>query len=163
MNTNVERNDYYRESWEHALLVLQRMDPHERERHFDMTSWGFLAPCGTVACLVGHCSLDSWFHEHRTFRGVFTEFNELIFEGDSKEYRREQIFDRVFGAGKWRHMFLETGLDHAGVVRLVMVTIADLGGAPVCPLAFGMPPEGAGNPDDVEIRNDWNMRGRPFR
>lgn len=49
------------ERWENALRVLRQMTPHERKRHFDMSSWGVVTDCGTVACLAGHCSLDPWF------------------------------------------------------------------------------------------------------
>ncbi len=49
------------ERWQNGLRVLQSMDPHEREKHFNMALWGRKTDCGTVACAAGHFSLDPWF------------------------------------------------------------------------------------------------------
>lgn len=62
------------ERWENAARVMDAMDPHERERHFNMRDWGVRTPCGTVACLAGHCSLDPWFIE-QGFAGEFSSFD----------------------------------------------------------------------------------------
>lgn len=49
--------------WRLAEQVMLAMPEHEKEKHFDMGVWGEQTPCGTVACLAGHCSMDSRFHE----------------------------------------------------------------------------------------------------
>lgn len=51
------------EKWENVLRVLEGLSQHEREKHWDMSTWGVQTPCGTVACAAGHCALDPWFQE----------------------------------------------------------------------------------------------------
>jgi hypothetical protein len=67
----------YIERWEQALRVLESMDEHEREKHFDMSMWGARTSCGTVACVAGHCSFDPWFREHG-FSGKFDEDHDVL-------------------------------------------------------------------------------------
>lgn len=69
----------YVERWEQALRVLEAMTPHEREKHFNMGTWGEKTACGTIACLAGHCSFDPWFHA-RGFSGTFVpDYPVLVF------------------------------------------------------------------------------------
>lgn len=49
------------ERWANVLRVLEQMPQHEREKHWDMGTWGEKTRCGTVACAAGHCGLDPWF------------------------------------------------------------------------------------------------------
>ena len=58
------------ERWENGLRVLKAMDPHEREKHFNMALWGKKTDCGTLACAAGHMSLDPWFRR-RGFASVW--------------------------------------------------------------------------------------------
>lgn len=67
----------YIERWEQALRVLEGLSAHEREYHFNMGIWGKETPCGTVACLAGHCSLDPWFQS----RGFTSEFKVNVTDG----------------------------------------------------------------------------------
>ena len=47
--------------WENVVRVLENLTPHQRRKHWDMSWWGELTRCGTVACAAGHCGLDPWF------------------------------------------------------------------------------------------------------
>lgn len=49
------------ERWEQCARVLENMPEHEREKHWDMGTFGTQTDCGTVACAAGHCGLDRWF------------------------------------------------------------------------------------------------------
>lgn len=49
------------ERWQNVLRVLQALTPHQREKHWRMSTWGRTTDCGTVACAAGHCGLDRWF------------------------------------------------------------------------------------------------------
>lgn len=76
------------ERWENALRVLRKMTKHQRQKHFDMSTWGEVTACGTVACLAGHCSLDPWFRR-RGFKSEqphgflrFTEESTFMFFGE---------------------------------------------------------------------------------
>lgn len=116
------------ERWEHALQVLLDMPPHQRETHLDMELWGVLTPCGTVACLGGHCSLNPWFRA-QGFTSVFERHPqrgemELKFTGIDPE--------DFFGAGGFNTIFMATGLKYDQLVSAVRDQIAFLkaGGDP---------------------------------
>ncbi len=66
--------------WENVLRVLNNLSPHEREKHWLMSSWGFETDCGTVACAAGHCGLDPWFRE-QGFKLDFVNGHHSIGEG----------------------------------------------------------------------------------
>ena len=51
------------ERWQQCERVLVNMPEHEREKHWDMGTFGTKTDCGTVACAAGHCGLDTWFRE----------------------------------------------------------------------------------------------------
>lgn len=51
------------ERWDNVLRVLEGLGPHERDEHWDMTTWGQKTACGTIACAAGHCGLDPWFRD----------------------------------------------------------------------------------------------------
>lgn len=53
-----------------AKRVLEDMDAHKRIKHFNMSTWLIETRCGTVGCLAGFCSIDSWFMKEG-FKGVF--------------------------------------------------------------------------------------------
>jgi hypothetical protein len=60
------------ERWSNAGRVLECMPEHDRQRHWNMATWGEITDCGTAACAAGHCGLDPWFIEHGfelTFQG----------------------------------------------------------------------------------------------
>src|SRR5258708_4642058 len=59
------------ERWDNVERVLVSMPEHERQRHWNMGTWGEVTDCGTVACAAGHCGLDPWFRE----RGFALEFH----------------------------------------------------------------------------------------
>lgn len=52
------------ERWQNVRRVVKAIadDPHARAQHWDMSLWGRVTPCGTVACAGGHCALDPWFN-----------------------------------------------------------------------------------------------------
>jgi hypothetical protein len=107
----------YIERWKQALRVLQKMSKHEREKHFDMQCWGAKTDCGTVACLAGHCSLDSWFRK-RGFRAGFTPLGALYFSGENpSDFFGEQGVGRVF---------LKLNASYSDVVKLTKQHIAYL-------------------------------------
>lgn len=64
------------ERWENCLRVLQSLTPHQRRKHWDMSKWGEVTDCGTVACAAGHCALDPWFQR----RGLKMTFVQKIDE-----------------------------------------------------------------------------------
>lgn len=121
----VTQQQRYIERWEHALAVLLGMTEHERTKHFDMDSWGYVNQCGTVACLAGHCSLNPWFREHGFSSQIknrwleFTESQPMPF----------------FGKGGYQDVFLATRERYAQVVELVRGHIEYLkgGGDPETP------------------------------
>jgi hypothetical protein len=86
----------YVERWEQALRVLEAMTPHEREKHFNMGTWGEQTDCGTVACLAGHCALDPWFRGHG-FSGEFKPgYTVLTFpQADPQEYFGERGYEYI--------------------------------------------------------------------
>ena len=49
------------ERWQNVERVLTNLPPHEREKHWRMSTWGRTTPCGTIACAAGHCGMDPWF------------------------------------------------------------------------------------------------------
>src|SRR5688572_31269211 len=49
------------ERWTNVERVLAAMPEHDREKHWNMATWGEKTECGTVACAAGHCGLDPWF------------------------------------------------------------------------------------------------------
>jgi hypothetical protein len=59
------------ERWTNVERVLEAMPEHERQHHWDMSTWGTKTTCGTVACAAGTCGLDPWFRE----RGFKLDFN----------------------------------------------------------------------------------------
>lgn len=59
------------ERWSNVERVLEAMPEHERQHHWDMSTWGKKTTCGTVACAAGTCGLDPWFRE----RGFKLEFD----------------------------------------------------------------------------------------
>jgi hypothetical protein len=52
-----------RERWSQARRVLNGLDVHERDQHWDMSIFGAQTVCGTIACAAGHCGRDPWFIE----------------------------------------------------------------------------------------------------
>lgn len=80
------------ERWQNALRVLTSMSRHERKKHFDMGSFGYQSECGTVACAVGHCSLDPWFRR-RGFSASINDDGELQLNHPPKEL--------LFGRDEW--------------------------------------------------------------
>jgi hypothetical protein len=60
------------ERWENVLRVLRSMTPHQRKKHFNMSTWAEKNDCGTIGCAAGLCSFDPWFRR-RGFKGEFVE------------------------------------------------------------------------------------------
>jgi hypothetical protein len=116
----------YIERWERALVVLEGMSEHERTKHFDMDSWGRKTPCGTVACVAGHCSLSPWFIE-RGFHSKLLHGVWLDFTGFSTR--------QFFGEGGHADVFMATREKYDTIVGLVRDHIAYLkrGGDPNTP------------------------------
>jgi hypothetical protein len=84
------------ERWTHVERVLVNMPEHDRQRHWDMGTWGEVNDCGTVACAAGHCGLDPWFRE----RGF-----ALQFHGDRADI---PPVDNFFGVEGTQRIFLNT-------------------------------------------------------
>lgn len=63
--------------WQQAIKVLQRLTPHERRNHWNMTIFGLENECGTTACGAGFCAMDPWF-QRRGFVGYFNRRGELV-------------------------------------------------------------------------------------
>jgi hypothetical protein len=100
------------ERWENVLRVLRSMTPHQRKKHFNMSTWAEKTDCGTIGCAAGLCSFDPWFRR-RGFKGVFIDhgsfrFANLVSPGD------------FFGAVGLQRVFVNDEFtnperDHAGV------------------------------------------------
>lgn len=79
------------ERWDNVERVLDKMPTHERERHWNMGTWGEVNECGTIACAAGHCGLDPWFRE----RGF-----ALNFEDGAAKITDVSTFFGLEGAGR---------------------------------------------------------------
>jgi hypothetical protein len=71
--------------WENCLRVLEEMTPHQRKKHFDMSNWGFVNECGTIACAAGSCGLDPWF-----IRRGFKLIPHVLTEEEKEEEKKIQ-------------------------------------------------------------------------
>jgi hypothetical protein len=107
------------ERWEHADLTLKNLSPHEKRKHFDLGDWGTKGPCGTVACVAGHCGMDPWFRR----RGFKLDFEFVRYTcGGQKEgfwQMKGDIADdafRFFGSEGYYRIF--TGTDVRGEQRV---------------------------------------------
>jgi hypothetical protein len=69
-------NAKYIERLEQLIRVLRGLSPHERRKHWDMSSWGYKSDCGTVACAAGHAGMDPWF-TRRGFRLFPAEYDGM--------------------------------------------------------------------------------------
>jgi hypothetical protein len=73
------------ERWVNVARVLDTMPEHERQKHWDMATWGERNDCGTIACAAGHCGMDPWFRD----KGFTLDFDE---EGDMHITNVESFF-----------------------------------------------------------------------
>lgn len=100
------------ERYENVIRVLGSLSRHERREHFDMSTFGRITDCGTVACAAGHCSLDPWFRKrgfaskpsadilgaklvptrNRNWRAMVQNFFMVYGNCDSIEYDGTDIF-----------------------------------------------------------------------
>lgn len=123
---------YVLESWRQCLRVLQSQNAHERRTHFNMAWWGTATPCGTVACIGGHCALDKWFQGHRGIHPHWYEINdrmEMNVDGDLVKAFGED-YDKIF--------YDQSIGSHAEAVRRVMRVISLLSGDPIVPLGWAL-------------------------
>jgi hypothetical protein len=109
------------ERWQQAGRVLDALSPHERQNHWDMSTWGTKTDCGTVACAAGHCGLDAWFQARgfkmtpRNSGGAdISDVPQFFgFEGaraiffNSAQRHVEQVLDEVRAHAAW----LQTAAD----------------------------------------------------
>ncbi len=111
--------------WENALRVLKKMTPHERKKHFDMGTFGDQTPCGTVACLAGHCSLDPWFRR-KGFSSHWSDGNLFFDKAEPEEFfdDREAPFSDPARHGS--DIFYRTAASWAEVVKQVQAHITHL-------------------------------------
>lgn len=103
--------------------VLNDMTPHERKRHFDMSSWGYQNACGTVGCAAGQAAFDPWFRR----RGFKLELNGGATDDDEQTMSFSVISPQfVFGARLTTGVFTNgkfTGDAGGGVYVKVMRAI----------------------------------------
>jgi hypothetical protein len=87
------------ERWQNVERVLHKMPEHERQKHWDMATWGEKTACGTVACAAGHCGLDPWFRR----RGFKLDFKGGDYEiSDVPEFFGFEGARRIFFNAKRR-------------------------------------------------------------
>lgn len=117
------------ERWVNVERVLDALSPHEREKHFDMRSWGYVNDCGTVGCAGGLCSLDPWFRS-QGWAGVFI-LKTLVF--DDGTFTGANMSDRVglfFGPSEYdpsTAVFLDISIRPVeAVIKEVREHIAEL-------------------------------------
>jgi hypothetical protein len=110
--------------WKHVLRVLKGLSRHDRQKHFNMATWGYKTDCGTVACAAGHCGLDPWFRR----QGFKLKFNDPYTgeptnnadEGDS--FQPEDFF----GSEGCNRVFYQTDASYQGTIRNTKKYIARL-------------------------------------
>lgn len=94
-----------------AKRVLEEMDEHKRTKHFNMSTWLTETKCGTVGCLAGFCSLDSWFMKEGftgkfvQSRGGFDDEWGFSIEPDQFFPRTNQLF---YSGGNYQRVLLRT-------------------------------------------------------
>lgn len=135
------------ERWEHALQVLLDIPPQERESHLNMEMWGVQTPCGTVACLGGHCSLNPWFRA----QGFTSEFKKHPESGEMELQFTGIDPEDFFGSTGFNFIFMATGLKYDELVTEVREQIAYLkaGGNPNGYEGFVLVYIGQGDDDSV--------------
>jgi hypothetical protein len=108
------------ERLENVKRVLEAMDPHEREKHFNMEMWGRRTDCGTVGCAAGHASLDPWFQENG-FKGRINPAGNI-------ELWDDEFGWTVFSRRKVTNFFGKAGVDIFldDTLRSVETVIAEL-------------------------------------
>lgn len=99
--------------WEQCERVMKSLTPHERRKHFDMTSFGYKTDCGTVACAAGYCGLDPWFRK----RGLRMDFVETL---DKGYFEPPDNIEEFFGEDGSNGIFFDT------VPRSVSVVIKEI-------------------------------------
>lgn len=105
------------ERWENCLRVLQGLTPHERRKHWSMSTWGLKNDCGTVACAAGHCAMDPWFRK----RGLKMDFHlvkqEEFYGGDFwTQTFDDSLVKKFFGASGTTAIFHNTDRRSVGKV-----------------------------------------------
>jgi len=78
------------ERWDHVVMVLKKLTPHQRRKHWNMSTWGEKTACGTIACAAGHCGLNSWFRR-RGFKLDFNHVKWIDSLGLSQDYWNESL------------------------------------------------------------------------
>jgi hypothetical protein len=102
------------ERYRQLIRVMRGLSKHERERHFDMESWGRKTPCGTTMCAAGFCGVDPWFQERGfVFEPTYENSRNFVvrYRNDSSWYAIEAFFgvlphERAGGAPKHRVFML---------------------------------------------------------
>ena len=81
--------------WAALDRALARLTPHERERHFDMKTWGEKTECGTVACAAGHGSFDPTLNR-MGFKGRFDRAGDIKFSMEPEDFFGERGDQEIF-------------------------------------------------------------------
>jgi hypothetical protein len=136
----IESNDLI-ERWTNVERVLDAMPEHERQRHWNMGTWGEINDCGTIACAAGHCGLDPWFRE----RG-FT----LNFCGGQSEISNVESFFGLEGTSRIFHNTTQRSVET--VANEVRTYITELRQLHSLSTAIGLP----------KIGEEWSDQGGIF-
>lgn len=118
------------ERWENCLRVLQNLTPHQRRKHWRMSTWGMVTGCGTVACAAGHCALDPWFQRRGLKMKIIVRHDEEL--GDSLHAELDDgLVPIFFGDRGTNNIFYDTTHRSVGtVIREVKAHIKWLQEAP---------------------------------
>lgn len=122
------------ERWENVLRVLNKMTPHQRKKHFNMSEWASKTDCGTIGCAAGLCSFDPWF-VRRGFKSKFKfckddiDPKESFWDHDFTEMYPEDFFgyygyETIFINNEFVHH--KGARVHAWVVKAVKAYIKEL-------------------------------------
>lgn len=110
------------ERWQNALRVLEQMPQHEREHHFQMSTWGINTACGTIACAAGHCGLDPWFQERgfilRKCTSCVSKCDQLVLSIEAEDFFDDVGANEIFYDGNTRTVEV--------VIEEIKTHIADL-------------------------------------
>jgi len=126
--THSERVD----RWEHAIKVIDGLNQHEREKHFDMGDWGRETECGTVACAAGHCGLDPKFRQDGFQMNFETkqyldgyEYRTLKFTTQPEDFFGKTASNDIFTNGDI--LIIDDPLEsHAAVIKAMKAYLEEL-------------------------------------
>ena len=141
----------------HTVLVLQqvlRVLENIPEPAFDLRSWQ--SPCGTTACVIGHCAQDKWFNE----QGL--TLHSLRYPTHPKGHAWEAIFATLelpgslakmsFAEYLFSNAYYSVGSKDEVVARILLVINLLQSAKPITPDDLGCLPKSAQSEENRLVR-----------